>query len=140
MSRNIYYNKMSQTLNVDNAIKYINNVMSTNSDITTKVYINLDSMVKVMRIGNELYKNVPSIRSKIIETKKSYKINKTIYDILDLLNEKCELSKNICVISNDSGIKEYIELKNIDVTIITSEQFNGFDQIEKNSQYKYFKF
>jgi hypothetical protein len=97
-------------------------------------------MVKIIRIGNELYKNVPSIRSKIIETKKSYKINKTVYDILDLLNEKCKLSKNICVISDDSGIKEYIELKNIDVETITNDQFNGFDQIEKKLQYKYFKF
>jgi hypothetical protein len=131
---------MSQTLNVNDTIKYINNVMSTNSDITKKVYINLDLMVKIIRIGNELYKNVPSIRSKIIETKKSYKINKTVYDILDLLNEKCKLSKNICVISDDSGIKEYIELKNIDVETITNDQFNGFDQIEKKLQYKYFKF
>ena len=138
MSRNTYYNKMTQTLNVDDAIKYINNIISTNSDITKKVHINLDSMVKITKISNELYKNVPSIRSKIIEAKKSYRINKTVYEILDLLNEKCELNKNICIISDDIRIKEYIELKNINVTLITSDQINGFDQIENNLQYRHF--
>lgn len=124
MSRNNIYQKMSHIFDVNDVFQYTNNNIGPHN-----VYINLDSTLKLFSIAPILYKNVPKLRSKMIQTTKSYQFSRSIYDIIDTLNSGSQSAKNIekiCVVSDDKDTIDYIKSKKMDIIIISNKQFDIF--------------
>ena len=125
MARNNINHKMTHILNVDEVFTYANTVLEP-----LHVYIDLDSTSKLLKVTPTLYKNVPNFRSKIIQNSKSYDLNKTIFDILDLLSSNYssnyknnKLIEKICIVSDNKAVSEYIINKKMNFTIVSNKQF-----------------
>jgi hypothetical protein len=122
MAKNNIHYKMTHILNVNDVFTFTNN----NTE-TYNVYIDIDSTSKLLNIAPLLYKNVPSLRPKIIQASKSYTLNKTIYDLLDSVNSGYNTSRNIdkiYIVSDDESTSNYIKEKQMNVVVISNDQFN----------------
>lgn len=121
IARNNIPYKMTHILNVDDVFTY-----TENSNEQCCVYFDLDSASKLLNVAPLLYKNVPSLRPKIIQASKSYKLTKSVYDLLDSVNNGYRNSKNIekiYVISEDTNVVDYIKANDMNIAVVNSDQF-----------------
>ncbi len=103
-------------MDVSSMIKYLEDNDHCN------LYIDLNEL----SLHNKLYKNVPSLRTKIIINTKSYNFNKHVLNTLKLLHEAVTNTKfKIIVVTNDKTIIEFIISEKLNIKILPILQFQN---------------
>lgn len=122
---------VTNIVQMDNIFKHSNLF----SFINFIIYIDFDNVIRKLKSTYEMYKNIPSLRTKLVINQKSYRTIKTSIEILDEINEQLlkfnHKVKEFYVITNDKDIVEHIKRKNLNIKNMSHEQFMMID-FEKN--------
>jgi hypothetical protein len=121
---NNYY-KMSYVSNLSDVFKQIRT-----SPHHCNIYINLDNTMELLNLTQTVYKNNPSLRTKLISRTKSYDFTKNggEYFIGKIFEEFKNDSKKIYVITNFNS-----DLKNDNIKLIHSSEFENI--VNKDQEY-----
>lgn len=122
---------MSRFLDITQMEKIVNNIKLQQNGIN--VYINIDNTSELFNNTiPKLYKNMPMIRTKMINTHKTYSIDalntqfiKSVNEFIDycLINEANV--RNIYVISDDPNISNKFN-KSLNINFIHSNKLNNY--------------
>lgn len=119
--------KISHNINNNSDIHNIFNSIQNTKKIHD-VYLNLDKITKSNLLTLLQYKNAPNMRLKIIQKHKSFDFNKTIYDLLNVINDESKNINNInkiFIVSSNKAIVDYIINEKFNFLIINENEFNN---------------
>lgn len=117
--------KMSYVSNISDVVNHVKMNPDHNS-----VYINLDNAIALLNLTSTVYKNNPSLRTKLISRTKSYDFskNRKEYFMDKILEEFRNDKKKIYVITNSNDLKTTENIKTIN-----SSQFENIINCDNGS-------
>ncbi len=121
-------NILKKIIYADNWHDAVKIAENENNDIS--MYIDIDKIIKNIKISKMLYNNM-NYRTKMIVDLKTYDFIKNIYEIIDEINNISKIKKyKIYINTEDIDICKYVNKNNCEIILIEK---NNVDQINDNN-------